>query len=185
MLVPMRVRTPLRSLLRPSFGVLIVGALVVLAACGGSDGGKAATSSTRRRTTTTTGTPGATAPSSTTGSSTPSAPSTPSTVGPATPTTTAAPGTCGGQEGIIADAVNGSDQLAVHSGTFRVVRCRIAASQPIWAAADVVPDPGSGVVAQSVLLERLGSIWTVVTAGTGSIGCQAPAGVRAELMLPC
>lgn len=159
--------------------MLLVAALVVLGACGGSDGGKQSSSTTRRTTTTTTTASTSTAPSSTTG------PSTPSSTAPETTTTTAAPGTCGGQEGIIADAINGSDQLSAHTGTFRVVRCRIAQSQPIWAAADIVPDPGSGVPAQSVLLERLGSIWTVVTAGSGAIGCRAPAEVRGELALPC
>jgi hypothetical protein len=167
--------------MRPRILPVVVVAALALAlapACDGSDG-KSSTSTTRSRRTTTTST---TSPS---GSSTTVPPPSSSTTVPETTTTTAAPGTCGGQTATITEAIQGSDELAERSGQYTVQHCRIAASSPIWAAADVVPNPGVGLERSSVLVERIGSIWTVVALGTDGVGCQAPAPARVELLLPC
>jgi hypothetical protein len=167
---------------RTSIVVATVLALLLLAACDGSDDSRATTSTSRRRTTTTSSS--TTSTSTPTGSSTTAPPGSTSTVAPTT-TTTVAAGTCGGQTQIITDAVQASDQLAGRAGQYSVQQCRIAPSAPIWAAADIVPDPGASLDRASVLLERIGAIWTVVTLGTGSVGCPAPPPARVELLLPC
>jgi hypothetical protein len=158
---------------------VLLAAIVGIGACSGSDGstGRGATSTSRtRRTTTTTSIP----PSS----STTTAGSTSTTV-PETTTTTAAPGTCGGQEAIITQAIAASDELAARAGTYTVRSCRIAPSSPIWAAADVVPNPGSSAPGGVVVLERIGAIWSVIALGTSGVGCQVPAAQRAELGVSC
>ena len=63
--------------------------------------------------------------------------------------------------------------------------CRIAASSPIWAAADVVPNPGVAEPTGTAALERIGALWNVVGYGTGALGCEAPPAVQTELGITC
>ena len=68
----------------------------------------------------------------------------------------------------------------------RCSSCRIAASSPIWAAADIVPNPGVQLDPATVVLQRIGALWNVEATGTSGAGCQtAPANVRTELGLIC
>lgn len=165
---------------RPAaLAVLLVLVLVVAAACDGGDDGesRSPTSTSRRRPTTTTTAPVSTSSTGGTGTST--------TTAPPTSSTTTPQGGCGAQTGIIVDAIGASDELAGQQGTYTVAQCRLAASSPIWAAAQIVPNPGAPIGPATVLLERIGSIWTVSAYGTGAIGCPAPPNVRAELLLTC
>jgi hypothetical protein len=96
-------------------------------------------------------------------------------------------GTCGGQTAAIAGAIQASDDdgLASRVGQYSVQNCRIAPSNPIWAAAQAVPNPGVQLDTATVLLERIGASWNVVSVGTSNVGCQAPASVQAELGVSC
>jgi len=49
----------------------------------------------------------------------------------------------------------------------------------------LTPKPGQTVPPLTVVVEQLGSIWTVHSYGTGATGCDAPAPVPAELHLGC
>jgi hypothetical protein len=135
---------------------------------------------------------------STTTSSSTSTSTTTTTLGEATgstTTSTAAPttpaesvGTCGNQTDAIVAAIGGSDMggLNTRQGQFTVKVCRIAASSPIWAAADVVPNPGVQIDRATVLLQRIGALWNVMQVGTSRVGCdEAPMGVLTELQLRC
>jgi hypothetical protein len=96
-------------------------------------------------------------------------------------------GNCGNQTDALVAAINGSDMggLNQRAGQFTIQRCRIAASSPIWAAADIVPNPGVQLDRSQVLLQRIGALWNVESVGTSNVGCPAPAGVRTELNLGC
>jgi hypothetical protein len=159
--------------------VLVVTAALTLAllpACGGSggDAGRTTRPTRARATTTTTGA----------GTTTASAASSTSTTAPATTTTTAAPGTCGGQTEVITQAIQGSEQMAPQAGRFTVTRCRVASSSPIWAAATATStDPA--VPSTTVVLERIGALWTVIAVGTSHVGCDVPAAARPELGIDC
>lgn len=164
---------------RAALAVLLALVLVVAAACDGSDDGesRSSTSTSRRRPTTTTTAP----PSSTTtggGATT-------TTAAPPPSSTTAPQGSCGPATSFITEAIAATDELDGRAGTYTVTNCRLATSSPIWAAADVVPNPGAPIRPATALLERIGAIWTVSAYGTGSIGCPAPPNVRAELSVTC
>ena len=77
------------------------------------------------------------------------------------------------------------DGLASRAGQYSVQRCRIAASNPIWAAAAAVPNPGVQLDTATILLERIGALWNVVAVGTANVGCEAPTQVQTELGVPC
>jgi hypothetical protein len=161
-----------------------LGLAAALGACdsGGSSKSDAGTSTTTRRrsrhgTRTTTST---TASTNTTAG-------TPGTVG-STPSSTSAPaGTaaCGPQVAMISAAVTGGDLPTVPVDSYTVGDCRLAASQPIWSAVTLTPKPGQSVSRLTVVVERIGSIWTVHSYGTGATGCDAPAPVPSELRLGC
>jgi hypothetical protein len=115
------------------------------------------------------------------GSTIPTQPDVPTTIPPQTV------GSCGNQTDALVSAITGSDVggLNARAGQFTVQKCRIAASSPIWAAADVVPNPGVQVDRSTVLLQRIGALWNVESVGTSNVGCQAPAAVRVDLGLSC
>ena len=68
---------------------------------------------------------------------------------------------------------------------YMISDCRIAASNQIFSAVTLVPNPGSGVVQLTVALQRIGSIWTVQAYGQSHVSCDAPPPVPAELHLGC
>ncbi len=175
MAVPGRPRP--RSLLAVAVAVLISVALVGCDS-GGSKSG--ATSTTRRRThrRTTTSSSAGTTSLPTTATTVPTTLTTP-------PTTSPGPGTCGAQQSVITAAVLGGDLGPVPIGSYDVVNCRIAGSNPIWAAVGLNPKAGTGVTPLTVVLQRLGSIWTVHAYGITRVGCDAPPPVPAELGLGC
>jgi hypothetical protein len=86
---------------------------------------------------------------------------------------------------MISAAITGGDLQAVPVDSYTVGDCRLAASQPIWSAVTLTPKPGQGVPRLTVVVERIGSIWTVHSYGPGATGCDAPAPVPAELRLGC
>lgn len=150
----------------------------MLAACGRDDDSAKGTSTSSRLSSTTTSTTSASSITTTT-----------SAAGSSTTTTPADAGTCGPQYFAIDAAIRGSDMvgLAAVADKFSVVDCRISAANPIWAAASAVPTPGNEATFEGgvVVLERIGSIWTVHAVGTDQVGCDAPAPVPNELDLPC
>jgi hypothetical protein len=169
---------------RASATVVAAGLALTLAACdsGGSDRSGAGTTTTSKkkphRPTTT---------SSSTAASTSSTTGTPGTTAPTLPPTTAPPATasCGAQAATISSVVYGGDLQAVPLDSYTISDCRLAPSQPIWAAIVLTPKPGQTVPQLTVVLERLGSIWTVHSSGPGATGCDAPVPVPSELRLGC
>jgi hypothetical protein len=171
-------RSPLAAAL------LAVVATIGLAACD-SGGPKASDKPRTTSTSSTSTTTSSTTPSSTIppggGSTIPPQPTVPTTIPPQTV------GNCGNQTDALVSAINGSDAggLNTRAGQFTIQRCRIAATSPIWAAADVVPNPGVQLDRSTVLLQRIGALWNVESVGTSNVGCQAPAAVRVDLGLSC
>jgi hypothetical protein len=104
-----------------------------------------------------------------------------------TTTTTAPPnGTCGAQTSAILAAINdGPGGLKENAGKFTVARCRLAASSPIYAAANTVPNPGVQLDGATVVLERIGALWNVDGVGTSQVGCTLPAQIISDLGLSC
>ena len=164
----------------PLVAVLCAAALTVtLTAC--DSGGSSATRKPRRSTTTTSS-------SSTTTGSTGGPSTSTETSGGGTTTSTIAPiGTCGNQTTTIVAAIQGSSSggLDQNAGRYTVQRCRIAASSPIWAAAQIVPNPGVQLDGATVVLQRIGALWNVESVGTSQVGCNAPANVIRDLGLIC
>ena len=164
--------------------LLAVAVTIGLAAC--DDGGSKSAAKPRKTTTTSTRTTTSSTTTSSTippggGSTIPTQPNVPTTIPPATV------GKCGNQTDALVSAINGSDVGGLNQrvGQFTIQKCRIAASSPIWAAADVVPNPGVQLDRSQVLLQRIGALWNVESVGTSNVGCQAPAGVRVDLQLSC
>ena len=161
--------------------VLVVMTPLALVACdsGGSKSSASSTTTRRRphRTTTTSG--------AATTSSVPTTVTTVPTTLTTPPTTSPGPGACGAQQSVISAAVLGGDLGPVPIGSYDVVNCRLAGSNPIWAAVGLNPKPGTNVTPLTVVLQRLGSIWTVHAYGITRVGCDAPAPVPAELALGC
>ncbi len=133
--------------------------------------------------------------SSTTSSSTPSTTTTTTTVPDLTdprsqpvataPTSASGAIPCGALTGIITAGALSSDLGPVPTGSYTVTRCRISGTQPIWSAVTLAPRPGQSVSALTVVMERIGSIWTLHSYGAGPTGCDAPPPVPAELRLGC
>ena len=162
----------------PVTAVVLTAALALaLAACddGGSEdktSDRSTTTSTSTNTTTTTVAGGAT-----------------TTTAPGTSTTVPAEsvGTCGNQTEAIVSAITTSEVggLNTRQGQYVVRLCRISASQPIWAAADLVPNEGVQLDQATVVLQRIGALWNVDSVGTSGTGCDAPAAVIVDLKLVC
>ncbi len=66
-----------------------------------------------------------------------------------------------------------------------MTRCRIAASSPIYAAANTVPNPGVQLDGATVVLQRIGALWNVTGFGTSGAGCDFPPQVISDLQLSC
>jgi hypothetical protein len=69
--------------------------------------------------------------------------------------------------------------------SYSIAGCRLAPSSTIWGAVALAPKPGQTAPPLTVVVERLGSIWSVHSYATGATGCDAPAPVPAELQLGC
>ena len=150
---------------------------LTLAACS-SDSGKA--SGSRRSTTSS-----SSRATSTSSSSTSTPPATPPTSAPPAPNDA---GTCGNQTDAIVAATKATDAqgLNMRAGQFSVQACHLAASSPIWAAAQIVANPGATIPRYTVVLQRIGSLWNVMDVGeSGHSGCDAPSEIRADLGLGC
>jgi hypothetical protein len=158
---------------------VVAALLVVIVAFGATacdSGGSSAARKPRRSTTT----------SSSTTSTAPSGSTTTVVAGGATTTTLVPNGTCGNQTTAITAAIgNGPSGLKENAGKYTVQRCRIAASSPIYAAANTVPNPGVQLDGATVVLERIGALWTVNGVGTSGVGCDLPAQVITDLGLSC
>jgi hypothetical protein len=164
-----------------------LGLVATLAACdsGGSSKSDAdATTTTRAR-----HRRGSTSTSSSTSATTTTPDATGTTAPPATPpaSTTPPPATaaCGVQLPRISAAITDGGLQAVPVDDYTIGECRLAPSQPTWSAVVLTPKPGQTVPRLNVVVERIGSIWTVHSYGPGATGCDAPAPVPAELGLGC
>jgi hypothetical protein len=162
----------------PFLAVVLTATLALaLAAC---DSGGSSSSNKPRRTTTTSS-------STTTTTAAPGASTT--TTAPGTSTTSSAQsvGTCGNQTDAIVSAITTSDVggLNTRQGQYVVRMCRISATSPIWAAADLVPNPGVQLDQATVVLQRIGALWNVDAVGTSGTGCNAPPAVIVDLKLVC
>jgi len=160
--------------------VMLAGAVALgLTAC--DDGGSGKESKPRRSTTT------SSSSSSTTTSTGPSSSTSTTIPSGSGPTTPAPVGTCGGQTPAIEAAIGfGVEGLADRTGQYTVQRCRVAPSAQIWAAADIVPNPGVALDRSIVVLQRIGALWNVEDTGTSGVGCDTvPANIRTELSLTC
>lgn len=169
------------SLRRSPFAVVVLAVIVALGLTACDDGGSGKESKPRRSTTTTSS-------STTTTSTVPGAGSSTTTVPSGSATTTPASiGTCGNQTAAILAAIGfGVQGLDSRAGQYTVQRCRLAPSSPIWAAAEIVPNPGVQLDPATVVLQRIGALWNVEGTGTSGAGCDtAPANVRTELGLTC
>jgi len=87
-----------------------------------------------------------------------------------TPTsTTGPPGPCGTDTGPIRVAVNAAVSGAAQSAD--VASCRLAASDPTWAAVKLAAKPGAQFAAVTVVAHRSGGAWSVVAQGGADAGC--------------
>jgi hypothetical protein len=87
---------------------------------------------------------------------------------------------------IVAAIGAGVQGLDARAGQYTVQHCRLAPSAQIWAAAEIVPNPGIQLDVATVVLQRIGALWTVEQTGTSNVGCNAAtATIRAELGLIC
>lgn len=166
-----------------------VAALVVVVAAGCSDGGSESHASPH--TTTATGKrsgSSTTEPSSSTTTTTTTVPDlTDPRSQPATTVPTSATGStpCGARTGTITAGVLSSDLGPVPTGSYTVTHCRLSSTQPTWSAVTLTPRPGQSVTPLTVVMERIGSIWTLHSYSAGPTGCDAPPPVPAELRLGC
>jgi hypothetical protein len=157
---------------------------VGLTACG--SGGSKAKSKPRHSTSTTTRPRHTTTSSSSSSTTAPTGPSTSDTTAPTTTSTTApADAGCGGATGPITAAVLSGDLGPVPTGSYNVADCRLSPSHPIWAAVALRPRAGETVPQLTVVLERIGALWTVHSYAQGPTGCDAPPPVPTELRLGC
>ena len=160
--------------------LLAVFVAVGLAAC--DDGGSDKDSTPRRSATSTrsSSTTTSTVPGGATGSSTTLPPG-------STASTPASIGTCGNQTPAIVAAIGfGIQGLDSRAGQYTVQECRLAPSSPIWAAAEIVPNPGVVLDGATVVLQRIGALWNVEDTGTSGVGCGVtPSNIRTELRLIC
>lgn len=161
----------------PLVAVLLL-ALVALGVTACDSGGSSAASKPHRSTT-----------SSSSTTTTTTVPGGATTTVPAggTTTTTAVPnGTCGAQTTAILAAIGaGPGGLKENAGKYTVQRCRLAKSSPIYAAANTVPNPGVQLDGATVVLERIGALWTVDGVGTSQVGCDLPTQIISDLGLVC
>lgn len=164
---------------------VVIVATLALAACS-SDSSKLAAKANSPTSTTTRPRHGSSTISSVSGAT--SMPANSSAIAPPTSAATAPPGTsagCGAQAGAIDAAIQGGHLGPVPIAKYAISDCRIAASNQIFSAVTLVPNPGSGVVQLTVALKRIGSIWAVQAYGQTHVSCNAPPPVPVELRLGC
>lgn len=106
------------------------------------------------------------------------------TVAPTTTTaptsTTGPPGPCGADSGPIRVAIDAAVSGAAQNAT--VVSCRLAASDPSWAAVNLDAKPGAQFAAVTVIVHGGAGSWSVVAQGGAEAGCgQAPQQVIVDL----
>ncbi len=126
----------------------------------------------------------ATTTSSTSTTSSTTTTSTPATTAPATtaaPTsTTGPPGPCGSDAGPIEVAVDAAVTGAAANAD--LASCRLAASDPSWAAVQLTNKPGAQFNGLTVILHGGAGSWAVVAQGGSNAGCgQAPQQVIVDL----
>jgi hypothetical protein len=97
-----------------------------------------------------------------------------------TPTsTTGPPGPCGADAGPIRVAIDAGVNGA---GNADVAACRLAASDPSWAAVNLTAKPGAPFDAVTVIVHGGAGSWSVVAQGGTNAGCgQAPQQVIVDL----
>jgi hypothetical protein len=145
--------------------VLVVGAILAAHAIRDDDRSapeRAATATTRSTTTSLATTTTSVAPSTTT------PPTTTTTV---VPTNGEPPGPCGAGTGAIRAAIDAS--VANAQANADLASCRLAASDPSWAAAQLSAKPGAQFDALTVILHGGAGSWSVVATGGVNAGCGA------------
>ncbi len=159
--------------------VVVVGAVTValLLRDDGSDTAAPAPSSSIARSTTTT-TPTTTGPSATTAPATTGAPAAATTTA-APPVTGSVPGPCGTATAAIRSAI---DAGVAGAAAADIATCRLAASDPTYAAAQLAAKPGGQFAATTVILHGATGAWTIVATGGTNAGCgQVPQQVVVDL----
>ena len=136
-----------------------------------TDPGTASRATTTSSASTSTSAPTTTAPTTT-------------TVAPTTTTaptsTTGPPGPCGTDTGPIRVAVDGAVAGAAQNAD--VATCRLAASDPTWAAVNLAAKPGAQFDALTVIVHGGAGSWAVIAQGGPNAGCgQAPQQVIVDL----
>ena len=171
--------------------LLLVGAVVAAHAIRDDDTAASArvTTATARTTTATASTTSTTAgPTSTTGvtATTEAATTGAGTTAAGTATTTtvpmddAPPGPCGADTASIRAAVDAA--VANAQADADLVSCRLAASDPSWAAVQLAEKPGTTFSALTVILHGGAGAWSVVAHGGADAGCgSAPQSVIVDL----
>ena len=130
------------------------------------------------RATTTTSSVTTTAPSSTTTTTAPVTTAAPTTAAPTS--TTGPPGPCGADAGPIRVAIDAAVSGAGQNAD--VASCRLAASDPSWAAVNLAAKPGAQFAALTVIVHGGAGSWSVVAQGGANAGCgQAPQQVIVDL----
>jgi hypothetical protein len=141
--------------------VLVVGGVFAARAIRDDD------TDTAQRATTTSAAVTTTAPSTTSPPVTTAAPTSTST-----PTsTTGPPGPCGTNTATIRGAVDAAVSGAAQSAD--IASCRLAASDPTWAAVNLAAKPGAQFAAVTVVVHGGAGSWTVVAQGGADAGCGA------------
>jgi hypothetical protein len=165
-------------------------AALALASCGGGgSNGKAKRTPHRTRSTSTSSSSSSTSLPSTTSSRSAATTTTQATV---TTTTTQPSGPtlpCDVQGPAITTAVENSavGGINLQKGNFTVQECALARSDPGWARARLVPNPGQSFDGALVLVHLAGGTWTVQQVGSDDIGCgpEVPPAVRADFGFRC
>ncbi len=106
-------------------------------------------------------------------------PSTTPSTSPASTSTTGPPGPCGPNAGPIRTAIDAGVSGAANAD---VAACRLAASDPSWAAVNLAAKPGAQFAAVTVIVHGGAGSWSVVAQGGTNAGCgQAPQQVIVDL----
>ena len=145
--------------------VLVVGAVLAAHAIRDDD-----TGTPERAAPATTPAPSTTAPVTT--STAPAGTTAPaSTTTTVTPVTGTAPGPCGTDTGPIRAAIDAG--VANAQANADVASCRLAASDPSWAAVQLTAKPGAQFDALTVVVHGGAGSWAIVATGGTSAGCGA------------
>jgi hypothetical protein len=160
--------------------IVVAAALVVAAVFAAKAIRDDGTDTAARHRTTTTASTSTSAPSTTSTTAAPSTTGAGTTTSSAPTSTTGPPGPCGTATGAIRTAVDAAVSGAAQSAD--VASCRLAASDPSWAAVKLDAKPGAQFDAVTVVLHGGGGAWSVVAQGGPGAGCgQAPQQVIVDL----